>query len=186
MYGEWRLRRDGRVSAPGFLLWWILAPMALVMVISYTFTPFEETRYVISSVAAFLILAAIGLAAIDSARLRIGLLVLVVVLSLDHLRRDFIKPQFVQWREAVALALGAAPPGGGFAVIPGYAVNAVRYYLPPKLRTSVESAEGRCDPRPHVLLLGRDDLLAPAQLAALRDCDPMVVGRFKLVEVRKR
>ena len=186
MYGGWRLQRDARESAPGFLLWWMLSPVALVMAISYAFTPFEETRYAISSVAAFLVLAAVGLAAIDSARLRIGLLVLVVALSLDHLRRDFIKPQFVRWREAVALALAAVPPGGEFAVIPGYAVNAVRYYLPPKLRTSVESAEGRCDPRPHVLLLGRDDLLAPAQLASLRDCDPIVVGQFKLVEVRKR
>ncbi|HEY2525021.1 MAG TPA: hypothetical protein VGI29_08175 [Candidatus Binataceae bacterium] len=186
IYGGWRQQRDGRVSALGFLLWWMLAPVALVMAISYAITPFEETRYVISSVAAFVILAAIGLAAIDSARLRIGLLVLLVALSLDHLRRDFVKPQFVQWREAVALALAAAPPGGAYAVIPGYAANAVRYYLPPKLRASVESAEDRCDPGPHVLLLGRDDLLAPAQLAVLRDCDPVVVGRFKLVEVRKR
>ena len=172
--------------ALGFVLWWMLAPMALVMAISYAFTPFEETRYVISSVAAFLILAAIGLAAIDSARLRFALLMLLIALSLDHVRRDFIKPQFVQWRAAAALALAAAPPGGAFAVIPGYAVNAVRYYLPPKLWASVESAEGRCDPRPHVLILGRDDLLAPAQLAALHDCDPFVVGRFRLVEVRKR
>jgi hypothetical protein len=185
-YGGWQLQRDDGALALGFLLWWMLAPVALVMGISYAFTPFEETRYVISSVAAFLILAAIGLAAINSARLRIGLLVLLVALSLDHLRRDFSKPQYVQWREAVALAFAAAPPGGAFAVIPGYAVNAVRYYLPPKLRESVESAAGRCDPRPHVLILGRDDLLAPAQLAALRDCDPVVVGRFKLVEVRKR
>ena len=186
IYGGWRLQRDNSALALGFLLWWMLAPVAAVMAISYAFTPFEETRYVISSVAAFLTLAAIGLAAIDWARLRIGLLILVIALSLDHVRRDFIKPEYVQWREATALALAASPPGGAFAVIPGYAVNAVRYYLPPKLRASVESAEDRCDPHPHVLLLGRDDLLAPAQLAALRDCDPVVVGRFKLVEVRRR
>ena len=186
IYGGWRLQRGNSALALGFLLCWMLGPVALVMAISYTFTPFEETRYVISSVAAFLILAAIGLATINSARLRVGLLLLLLALSLDHVRRDFIKPQYVQWREAVALARAAASAGGAFAVIPGYAVNAVRYYLPPKLRGSVESAEDRCDPGSHVLLLGRDDLLAPAQLAALRDCYPVVVGRFKLVEVRKR
>jgi hypothetical protein len=88
VYGGWRMQRDDAALALGFLLWWMLAPVALVIGISYAFTPFEETRYVISSVAAFLILAAIGLAAIDSARLRIGLLVLLVSLSLDHLRRQ--------------------------------------------------------------------------------------------------
>ena len=71
----------------------MLVPIALVMAISYAFAPFEEMRYVISSVAAFFILTGIGLATIDDARWRLGLLVLVVVLSLDHVRRDFKKPQ---------------------------------------------------------------------------------------------
>ncbi|MGH7913722.1 MAG: hypothetical protein ACREPW_03595 [Candidatus Binataceae bacterium] len=155
------------------------------MAISYAFTPFEEMRYVISSVAAFFILAGIGLAAIDDARLRLALLVLVVALSLDHVRRDFIKPQYVQWREATALALAAAAPAGVIAVRPGYAVNVVRYYLPPERRASVEPAGERCEMRQRVLVLGGERLLASAQLAALRACDPIVVGRLRLVEVRK-
>ena len=61
----------------------MLVPIALVMAISYAFAPFEEMRYVIASVAAFFILAGIGLAAIDDARLRLGLLVLIVALSLE-------------------------------------------------------------------------------------------------------
>jgi hypothetical protein len=164
----------------------MLAPMALVMAVSYAFTPFEEMRYVISSVAAFFILAGIGLAKIDDARLRLGLLVLIVALSLDHVRRDFIKPRYVQWREATALALAAAPPGGTIAVEPDYAVNVVRYYLPLRRRASVEAAGGQCDMRQRVLILSGAQLLAPAQLAALKNCDPLVVGQLRLVEVRKR
>jgi len=114
------------------------------------------------------------------------LLVLIVALSLDHVRRDFIKPQYVQWREATELALAAAPPGGTIAVAPGYAVNVVRYYLPPKRRASVEEAGGQCEMRQRVLILSGAELLAPAQLAALRDCDPLLVGQLRLVEVRKR
>jgi len=186
MYGGWRTGRDDGGAALGFVLWWVLAPVALVMAVSYAFTPFEEMRYVISSVAAFFILAGIGLAAIDDARLRLGLLVLVVALSLDHVRRDFIKPRYVQWREATALALAAAPPGGTIAVTPGYAVNVVRYYLPLERRATVEEASGHCETRQRVLILSGAELLTPAQLAALRDCDPLIVGRLRLVEVRKR
>jgi hypothetical protein len=186
LYGGWRMARDGGGAALGFVMWWMLAPTALVMAVSYVFTPFEETRYVISSVAAFFILAGIGLAAIDDTRLRLGLLVLIVALSLDHVRRDFIKPHYVQWREAVALALAAAPPGGTIAVAPGYAVSVVRYYLPPTRRTSVEEAGGQCETREPILILSGTELLAPAQLAALRDCYPLLVSQLRLVEVRKR
>jgi hypothetical protein len=185
-YGGWRMARDGGGAALDFLLWWILAPVALVMAVSYTFTPFEEFRYVISSVAGFFILAGIGLAAIDDVRVRLGLLVLIVALSLDHVRRDFIKPQYVQWREATALALAAAPAGGPIVVEPGYAVSVVRYYLPSRLRASVEAADGRCQVSQRVLILSGRELLAPAQLAVLRDCDPVIVGQLRLVEVRKR
>ena len=186
IYGGWRMARDGGGTAVGFMLWWMLAPVALVMAVSYAFTPFEEMRYVISSVAAFFILAGIGLAAIDSTRLRLGLLALIMALSLDHVRRDFIKPRYVQWREATALALVAAPAGVTIAVAPGYAVNVVRYYLPPGRRASVEAASEQCEMRQRVLILSGAQLLPPAQLAALRNCDPLVVGQLRLVEVRKR
>ncbi|HVB82891.1 MAG TPA: hypothetical protein VNE82_23440 [Candidatus Binataceae bacterium] len=186
IYGGWRMGRDGGGVALGFVLWWMLAPVALVMAVSYAVTPLEETRYVISSVAAFFILAGIGLAAIDHARLRLALLVLLVALSLDHVRRDFIKPRYVQWRAATALALAANPPGGAIAVVPAYAVNVVRYYLPPTRRASAEAFGARCEMRQRVLMLSGEELLTPAQLATLRDCDPTLVRRLRLVEVRKR
>ena len=46
------MSRDGG-AAFGFVLCWMLVPIALVMAISYAFAPFEEMRYVIASVAAF-------------------------------------------------------------------------------------------------------------------------------------
>jgi mannosyltransferase len=186
IYGGWRIGRNGGGLALTFLLWWMLAPVALVMGVSYAFTPFEEMRYVISSVAAFFILAGIGLAAINDTRLRFALIALLVVVSLDHVRRDFIKPRYVQWREATALALAAHASGGSIAVVPGYAVNVVRYYLPPKLRASAEEAGEHCEVRQRVLVLAGQGTLEPRRVAALRDCDPLVVGRLRLVEVRKR
>lgn len=185
-YGGWRMRRDGKGAVPGFVLWWMLAPIAIVMAVSYTFTPFEEARYVISSAAAFFILAGIGLAAIENARLRISLLILIVALSLDHVRCDFIEPQYVQWREATALALAADAGGGPIAVVPGYAVNVVRYYSPPARRADVERAAEQCETRQRVLMLGGKESLTPARLAALRKCNPQVVARLRLVEVRTR
>ncbi|MGA8568908.1 MAG: hypothetical protein WB580_14035, partial [Candidatus Binataceae bacterium] len=62
----------------------------------------------------------------------------------------------------------------------------VRYYLPVERRASVVEAGGQCEMSQRVLVLSGAQLLAPAQLAALRDCDPLVVGRLRLVEVRKR
>ena len=186
IYGGWRMRGDGKGAALGFVLWWMLAPIAVVMAVSYTFTPFEETRYVISSAVAFFILAGIGLAAIEDPRLRVALVVLILALSLDHVRRDFIKPQYVQWREATALALAADAGGGPIAVVPAYAVNVVRYYSPPGRSADVERAAGQCETRQRVLILGGKESLTPARLAALRKCNPQIVKRLRLVEVRTR
>ena len=82
------------------------------------------------------------------------------------------------------LALAAAPQRHN-RVLPEYAVNVVRYYLPADRRQSVEAAGGQCEMRERVLIL-RAKMLAPAQLAALKNCDPLVVGQLRLVEVRKR
>src|SRR6185503_8689383 len=118
LYAGWQLSRSGGAVALGFALCWIFAPIAIVMAISYAFIPFEETRYVISSFAAFLILAGIGLAAIFDRTARFALIALVLAFSLDHVRRDFAKPEFVQWREAAAIAVTASAPDDTIAVVP--------------------------------------------------------------------
>ena len=65
-------------------------------------------------------------------------------------------------------------------------LRVVRYYLPPGRRESVEAAGAQCETRQRVLILSGAEVLAPAQLAALRDCDPLLVAQLRLVEVRKR
>ncbi|HLK87637.1 MAG TPA: hypothetical protein VKT27_14120 [Candidatus Binataceae bacterium] len=187
LYGAWRMRRRGNIAALGFLLFWILGPIALVMAISYAFTPFEEARYVIGSVAAFFILAGIGVAEIADARLGLCLLALLLVLSLDHVRRNFARPEFVQWRAATALALHFASPDEAVGVVPAYAVNAARYYTPSALRAKVEPATPRCDaPQPRVLILTGTELMSRENLAAIRACAPTVLARWRLIEVRRR
>ena len=157
-YGGWRMSRDGGGAAFGFVLWWMLVPIALVMAISYAFTPFEEMRYVISSVAAFFILTGIGLAAIDDARWRLGLLVLVVALSLDHVRRDFKKPHIFNGARRLRWRSRQPDASGAIVVVPGYAVNVVRYYLPAERRQSAEDTGGQCETQGRVLILGEDGI----------------------------
>ena len=62
----------------------------------------------------------------------------------------------------------------------------MRRYLPEERRQSAEDTGAQCETRGRVLILGKDDLLTPVQLAALRNCYPAVVGRLRLIEVRKR
>jgi hypothetical protein len=185
-YGGLRLSRDGGAAALEFALCWIFAPIAMVMAISYAFTPFEETRYVISSAAAFLILAGIGIASISNTGARLVLIVLLLALSLDHVRRDFAKPEDVQWREATVIALAASAPDDTIAVAPAYAVQVVRYYLPPAQRARVEVFGGTCKPRQRVLLLAGQETLSTSQLGAIRDCAPRKIKKLRLVEVRER
>ncbi len=187
LYGAWRMRRPDNIAALGFLLFWILGPIALVMAISYAFTPFEEARYVIGSVAAFFILAGIGIAEIADARLGLCLLALLLALSLDHVRRNFARPEFVQWRAATALALRSASPDEAIRVAPAYAINAVRYYTPSGLRAKVEPTLPNCAAAHHqVLILTGTELMSREDLAALRACAPTVLARWRLIEVRRR
>jgi uncharacterized membrane protein len=187
LYGGWRMRRERKLAALGFLLFWILGPIALAMAVSYSFTPFEETRYVIGSVAAFFILAGIGIAEIADARLGLCLLALLLAISLDHVRRNFARPEFVPWREATALALHSASPDEAIGVAPGYAVNVARYYTPSGLRAKVEPTMVDCDTaHPQVLILTGTDLMSREDVAALRACAPIVLARWRLIEVRRR
>ncbi len=186
LYGGWRMHRK-QAAALSFLLFWILGPIALVMVISYVFAPFEETRYVTGSVAAIFILAGIGIAEIADPRLGLCLLALLLALSLDHVRRDFARPIFVQWRAATALALRSASPGDAIGVTPAYAVNAARYCTRPSLRARLEPGTGRCDaPQPRVLILAGAERMSREDLAKVRACAPHVLARWRLVEVRRR
>jgi len=186
LYAGWQLSRSGGAVALGFALCWIFAPIAIVMAISYAFIPFEETRYVISSFAAFLILAGIGLAAIFDRTARFAMIALVLAFSLDHVRRDFAKPEFVQWREAAAIAVTASAPDDTIAVVPAYAVQVVRYYTPLAQRARIAAFAGNCDPRQRALLVSGKETLSPAQLDAIRNCAPISVKTLRLVEVRKR
>lgn len=186
LYAGWRMARSEARAALGFMLCWLLVPMALVVVVSYAITPLEETRYVISSLVAFFILAAVGLAAIPNARLRIALIVLMLALSLAHVERGFRKPAFAQWRAATVLALTQSGADGGIVVAPAYAINVVRYYLPPAQRSRAASAGVACGTGPQVLILGGIHILSPARVAKLRDCYPHLVRRLRFIEVRLR
>ena len=65
---RWRWRRE-QIAFALILMW--LPPLAQ-LAISYLFIPMDVTRYVLPSFIAFYILAALGIAALGSARCRRG------------------------------------------------------------------------------------------------------------------
>jgi hypothetical protein len=186
LYAAWRMGRSEGRAALGFLLCWLLVPMALVMAVSYAITPIEETRYVISSVVAFFIVTAAGFASIANTRLRAALVVLMLALSLAHVQRGFRRPAFAHWRAATDLSLVQAGADGRIGVAPAYAINVVRYYLPAAQRSRVEPARRVCGTRQQVLILGGIHILSPARVAELRGCYPHLVRRLRFIEVRLR
>jgi hypothetical protein len=108
------------------------------------------------------------------------------VLSLAHIRHDWRKPEFAQWRAATAIALAQAGSSARIGVEPAYARDVVRYYLPPAQRARADAATEACGTRQRVLLLGGLNLLDAARLTALRDCYPQLIEGLRFVEVRKQ
>jgi hypothetical protein len=112
-----------------FMLLWMWMPALMLMVLSYTFMPALVYRYLITSIVPFLALAAMGIAAIPRASLRVALLAIVVGLSLWDSEVSLRKIKDAQYREAARVAEANLVNGSSILVVPDWAEYAVRYYL---------------------------------------------------------
>ncbi len=190
IFAVWRARRQGR--AIGFILCWVLAPFALLELVSYVITPMMVERYVLIGLAGYLALTAVGLASISKVPLRYLIAAIVVVQSLVHVHHHWRTPEDVQWREAARFAIQAAPAGGQIAVMPPEEpLLVLKYYLPPSAHPRLVSADATLDPSRHwQMRCGPEPLLiASTELPAesrprLEACYPRLLKRFRLVEVR--
>jgi len=191
--GAWIARRR-QPLAVRFILGWLLLPFAMVEMVSYLITPLMVERYVLASLVAFLVLAAVGLATLPNAPIRYAVALLIVAQSLAHVRHHWRAPEDVQWREAARFALSAVPDGQKIAVIPAEPVMVVRYYLPEAARDRAIAADAPADPQLHVKILrcGTEPLLIAStelprgSLPSIAACYPHVLRQFRLVNVRGR
>jgi mannosyltransferase len=183
-FGAWRQWR-GADSAPAFFLAWLLVPMIAMAGFSWAAMPLMVPRYLLGSLVAFFVLAALGAASIENRLIVLGVAAALAFISLQRIHRHFRRPQGAQWREAVEIACASAGPQGQIAVVPDYAADAVRYFLPAGSRQFAVGFEGGCGPAPVAILVGAtyvpDGITAKAQA-----CYPHVLAELRNLEVRAR
>jgi hypothetical protein len=156
----------------------------MMVVASYALAPVFVERYALSSFVPFFVLVAFGIFELPGASVRAGALILAVGFSLGHIVSYDRKPHDAQYREAIAAASTALKPGERMTVVPSYAVEVLRYYLP----ADQQDRAARYDPSASpvaVLILG-DQNLAPDSAQTYKDEYPNVVARLRGVTVRKR
>jgi len=177
-----------------FILCWLLIPFGLIEIASYAVTPMMLERYVLPSLIAFLVLAAVGIASIHGVALRYAIAILVVGQSLAHLHHHWCNPEDVQWREAARFAVAATPAGQRIAVVPLEPLMVLRYYLDEPERMRLVGADAQLDPNTRLWtitcgqepILIADSELPPASLQQISACYPRLLKQFRLVEVRAR
>ena len=160
-----------------------LPPLAL-MVLSYAVRPVFVERYLIASFIPFFILAAIGIMELPSPMARAAAAILAVMLALGHTYAWSRKPHDTQWREGLQIALTADRSGEPISVAPGYAVNVVRYYLPPSPPSIAIDEADPSGAGGNVLLLS--DQSKGEGAVKLRMLYPHVVAHPRGLEVRTR
>lgn len=176
--------RRGAHDAIAFAMLWMWAPPLLMMLASYTLTPIFVERYALSCFVPFFILVASGIFETLANPARAVALLVVVILSLGHIRSYDRKPHDAQYREATAAAESALKPGEVMTVVPAYAIEVVRFYLPPKGGPrAIRYKPG--DAVADVLILG-DQHIAPAASASYRRQYPQVVARLRGVVVLRK
>ena len=176
----WRRAHD----AISFALVWMWAPPLLMFAASYAIAPVFVERYALSCFVPFFILAALGIFELPGGLVRLGALTLVVAFAIGHVVSYDRKPHDAQYREAIAAADSALQPGEAMTVVPSYAIEVVRYYLPPDRQNRAVRFD-RSAPPVAVLILG-DQNLAPGAARSYRKEYPQVVARLRGVTVLRR
>jgi hypothetical protein len=168
---------------PMFLAVEIVGPFAAVAMLSFFGRPMMVDRYVLLALIAFFGLAAIGAAAFESNLGRILVFLLIVWLSARALRHS--SAFSVDWKKAVEMACAGSAANAEIGVVPGYAVNVVRYHLPPARRPLAVAVDSRCG-ESQILIVSPGRPIPPSYMSELKRCYPRLLGRATRVEVRAR
>jgi hypothetical protein len=182
VFGLWRHRSKAPL-APLFMATVMVGPFAAVAMLSWFGRPMMVERYVLMSLIAFLGLAAIGAAALHPKLGQILGLLLMVWLSVRALRHA--SGFWVDWKEAATIACAGSSGNDNIGVVPSYAVNVVRYYLPLTRRPAAFGLNSQCG-HSQILIVNPGSPVTPRYMAELTSCYPHVLGRATRVEVRAR
>jgi 4-amino-4-deoxy-L-arabinose transferase-like glycosyltransferase len=177
----WRRRARDSIA---FALLWMWAPPLMMLAASYTIAPVFIERYALSCFVPFFILTALGIFELPGDLVRVAALALAVAFSLGHIVSYDRKPHDAQYREAIAAADSALKPGEVMTVVPSYAIEVLRYYLPPDHIDRAVRYEPSASPAA-VLILG-DQNPAPGAAQSYRNEYPQVVARLRGVTVMRR
>jgi hypothetical protein len=181
-FGFWRYEGKARM-APLFMATVAASPFVVVAMLSLWGRPMMVDRYVLLGEVAFLGLAAVGVSALESVVARALVLLLIVWLSARALRHSSFF--WVDWRGAAVIANTDSRGDREIGVVPGYAVNVVRYSLPPARRGLAVAIDSNCG-NSEILIVSPGRPIAPARLTELRTCYPRLLGTATRVEVRGR
>jgi 4-amino-4-deoxy-L-arabinose transferase-like glycosyltransferase len=176
-WGAIRGWRRGARDAISFALLWMWLPPLLMVVASYAIAPVFVERYALSCFVPFFILTAVGIYELPGDAMRLGALVLAVAISLGHIVSYDRKPHDTQYREAVAAADAAHRPGEAITVIPQYAIDVLRYYLPADHRDRAVVYDPSISNA--AVLIVADQNLAPPAVESYRKEYPQTVARFR-------
>ena len=180
---QWSRLRDSII----FALFWMYGPVILLYVMSLTVTPLLVERYALSSFVAFFILAAVGIAACNSRRVRAGAIALTVALSIGHAAPLLLKPPSLQWRHAADL-IRRGIPNATIVIAPSYGANVLIYYLPRSDRYDVTGLTVDSCAKSTLLLLWDHALEGPSgkEARACRPSFPRVIFTEKDLSVLSR
>jgi hypothetical protein len=164
--------------APMFLVTGIAGPFAAVAIASMWGVPMMVDRYVVIAVVGFLGLAAMGAASFESKFVQIVIFGLIA----GSVRPD--RPPTVDWRHAAALASTASMANAEIGVVPVFALDVVRYHLPPEQRSLAIGLKSECG-EPHVLIVSPGSI-SPPFMSVLKACYPRLLGKDEFLEIRSR
>lgn len=184
IWGAVRGWRRGARDAVTFAMLWMWLPPLIMVAASYAFTPVFVERYALSCFVPFFIFTAVGIYELPGDLVRISALMLAIAFSVGHIVSYERKPHDVQYREAIAAADAALKPGETMTVVPSYAIDVLRYYLPVDHR---ERAVGYDPSKSNaaVLILG-DENLASRIAESYKKEYPQTVARLRGVTVVRK
>ena len=146
--------------------------------------PVEDSRYVIIAFVGLFAFAGVGAASVRSTLLRLLLALLIVHFTVHPVHRWLRHSHEAAWREAAMAALERSS-GTTISVVPSYAVNVVRYYLPRDAGNMAAGVDFGCGSGRVLILSGRQ-WLPTDQITRMVNCYPRIVKSLDQVEVRSR
>jgi hypothetical protein len=177
VFAVWH-HRNRAPLIPIFMAVTMVGPFAAVTIASLLGVAMMVDRYVLIALVAFLGLAAIGAASFENRFAPTAMLGLILCSV------KTVNPPSVDWRRAASIASSASVGNSSIGVVPVFAVDVVRYHLPPEQRPLAVGLKSQCG-NPRILIVSPSSV-SPPFMSTLKSCYPRLLRRDQFLEVRSR